>query len=53
MAIWYAGRELLPGGAVTTYAGYALLALWAQVGAPALFIRLGLMSRAAREKAVR
>ncbi|GAA1643410.1 hypothetical protein GCM10009733_045680 [Nonomuraea maheshkhaliensis] len=52
VAIWYAGRELLPGGAVTTYVGYALLALWVQVGAPVLFIRLGLMSRPTREKAI-
>ncbi|MGW3344138.1 phosphatase PAP2 family protein [Nonomuraea rubra] len=46
--IWYAEREVLPEGAVGTYAGYAVLALWVQVGAPVLFIRLGLMSRSAK-----
>jgi membrane-associated phospholipid phosphatase len=47
--IWYAEREVLPEGAVGTYAGYAVLTLWVQVGAPVLFIRLGLMARREKE----
>ncbi|SEG84100.1 PAP2 superfamily protein [Nonomuraea solani] len=50
--IWYAVREVLPETLAATYAGYALLALWVQLGAPVLFIRLGLMDRARRPQAV-
>ncbi|MEV0384536.1 phosphatase PAP2 family protein [Nonomuraea sp. NPDC050643] len=50
--IWYAEREVLPETLAATYAGYALLALWVQLGAPVLFIKLGLMSRAGRPQAV-
>lgn len=50
--IWYAVREVLPESAVVTYVGYASLAFWVQVGAPVVFIRLGLMSRAARRPQV-
>ncbi|MFB4274918.1 phosphatase PAP2 family protein [Nonomuraea sp. MTCD27] len=50
--IWYAEREALPQTAAATYAGYALLALWVQVGAPVLFIRLGLMDRAKQPQPV-
>ncbi|MFI7634713.1 phosphatase PAP2 family protein [Nonomuraea sp. NPDC049400] len=50
--IWHAQREVLPQTGVTRYAGYALLALWVQVGAPVTFIRLGLMSRESRVPAV-
>ncbi|TDC09565.1 phosphatase PAP2 family protein [Nonomuraea longispora] len=45
-AVFYVMRELLPQTGVVLYAGYALLALWVQLGAPVLFIRLGLMSPA-------
>ncbi|MEV0616058.1 phosphatase PAP2 family protein [Nonomuraea sp. NPDC050404] len=50
--IWYAEREVLPQNGLGTYVGYALLTLWVQVGAPVLFIRLGLMSRAGKARAV-
>ncbi|PZG12308.1 phosphatase PAP2 family protein, partial [Nonomuraea aridisoli] len=46
--IWYAERDLFPESLAATYASYALLTLWVQVGAPLLFIRLGLMSPAGR-----
>lgn len=44
--IWYAEREVLPGAEASTYLAYAVLALWVQLGAPVLFIRLGLMEPA-------
>ncbi|GAA4944351.1 hypothetical protein GCM10023334_056450 [Nonomuraea thailandensis] len=47
--IWYAEREVLPQGAAGTYVGYAVLTLWVQVGAPVLFIRLGLMTRRGKQ----
>lgn len=50
--IWYVQRELLPQAAVVTYAGYAVLALWVQLGAPVMFIRLGLMNRAKQARAI-
>ncbi|HEX4814439.1 MAG TPA: phosphatase PAP2 family protein [Nonomuraea sp.] len=50
--IWYVARELLPRTGAVTFAGYAALALWVQLGAPLTFIRLGLMSRAGRVRAV-
>ncbi|MFC4119518.1 phosphatase PAP2 family protein [Nonomuraea zeae] len=50
--IWYARREFLPPTGVFTYVGYAVLALWVQAGAPVVFIRLGLMSRARQAQAV-
>ncbi|WP_344889852.1 phosphatase PAP2 family protein [Nonomuraea antimicrobica] len=46
--IWYAEREVLPQTEAATFVAYAVLALWVQVGAPVLFIRLGLMSRVER-----
>ncbi|WP_052424190.1 phosphatase PAP2 family protein [Nonomuraea candida] len=46
LLIWYAEREVLPQTPAGTYAGFALLTLWVQAGAPMLFIRLGLMNRA-------
>jgi membrane-associated phospholipid phosphatase len=52
VGIWYAQREMLPQNELVRYAGYALLALWVQLGAPLTFIRLGLMSRAKRPQAV-
>ncbi|TMR20700.1 phosphatase PAP2 family protein [Nonomuraea turkmeniaca] len=50
--IWYVQRDLLPQTDVVTYAGYAALALWVQLGAPVTFIRLGLMSRARQAQPV-
>ncbi|MEU6710806.1 phosphatase PAP2 family protein [Nonomuraea sp. NPDC046802] len=52
LAIWYAQREVLQQTPVVRYIGYALLALWVQLGAPLAFIRLGLMSRAGKVRAV-
>ncbi|MDP4506381.1 phosphatase PAP2 family protein [Nonomuraea turcica] len=50
--IWYVQSRLLPQSGVVTYAGYAVLGLWVQLGAPLVFIRLGLMSRARQAQAV-
>ncbi|WP_171074423.1 phosphatase PAP2 family protein [Nonomuraea basaltis] len=52
VSIWYVQRELLPQTGVVAYTGYAVLALWVQLGAPVTFIRLGLMSRARQAQAV-
>lgn len=48
--IWYAEREVLPEAEVSTYLAYAVLALWVQLGAPVLFIRLRLMEPAGRAR---
>ncbi|RVX39472.1 PAP2 superfamily protein [Nonomuraea polychroma] len=50
--IWYVQGELLPRTGVVAYAGYAVLALWVQLGAPVTFIRLGLMSPARQAQPV-
>ncbi|MEV4798853.1 phosphatase PAP2 family protein [Nonomuraea sp. NPDC049421] len=47
VAIWYAEREVLPESGLSTFVAFAVLALWVQLGAPVLFIRLGLMEPAA------
>ncbi|GAA3146392.1 hypothetical protein [Nonomuraea salmonea] len=47
VAIWYAEREVLPESGASTFVAFAVLALWVQLGAPVLFIRLGLMEPAA------
>ncbi|MFI7613100.1 phosphatase PAP2 family protein [Nonomuraea terrae] len=52
LLIWYAEREVLPETLAATYLSYALLTLWVQVGAPLLFIKLGLMSPAPRRRPV-
>ncbi|MGP3930699.1 phosphatase PAP2 family protein [Nonomuraea sp. KM88] len=51
-SVFYVMREQLPQTGAVLYAGYALLALWVQLGAPVLFIRLGLMAPARRARAV-
>ncbi|WP_219470995.1 phosphatase PAP2 family protein [Nonomuraea rhizosphaerae] len=44
--IWYVLGTVLPPTGISSFVQYAALSLWVHLGAPVMFIRLGLMSRA-------